>query len=79
MQLPLSSQELKRMVARNGEDLIKLLEATKDYIADARNGEWNTESRKAAIKAVDEVIVNPLKAAFPRDKSSSDDGLDGMI
>lgn len=44
-----------------GDRILSVLDDVKDYIADARNGEWDVDARKAACEAIDEVIYNKLK------------------
>jgi KaiC/GvpD/RAD55 family RecA-like ATPase len=75
----LSKEELARLAARSGADIASLVEDAKDFVADARNGEWSTESRKCAIAAIDAAITEAVARATPKDPAKADDGLGNMI
>jgi|15BtaG_2_1085339.scaffolds.fasta_scaffold00425_15 hypothetical protein len=43
------------------EVVLDALDDAKNVIADARNGEWTTETRKCAIATIDSVLYNKIK------------------
>lgn len=55
------------------ERLLVLLDAVKDYIADARNGEWSVEARKSACDAIDEVLYKKVKLNIQEKPQSKGD------
>lgn len=60
-------QELNKKIesisqGRTGEILLEALDTIIQHIADARNGEWDIETRKSAINAINEMLYNKVKA-----------------
>ena len=51
------------------ESVLEVLEEAINVIADARNGDWTTDSRKQAIDAIQIVLYNKIKVA--EDKKTS--------
>lgn len=76
-----SSEQLKRVAASSyAGEFLGFLEDAKSYVADARNGEWTTEARKAAIEAIDAACVAPMLKAAPKEgKTATADDYSGMI
>ena len=56
--------ELIKEISNSGykETILTLLDEVKNYIADARNGDYTTETRKASIEAIDRVLYNKIKS-----------------
>lgn len=80
MRHPLPSDEIRRIAASVGPELLALLDAAKDRIADARNGDWTTEARKVAIEAIDAVLYDEIKKNLPgAKKTEQGDGMGSMI
>ena len=65
------NKQLNDLIAQlkpSSERIIEVLDAVKDYIADARNGDYSTEARKSAIEAIDKVFYNKIKGDSKKDK-----------
>lgn len=63
---------IESITASKGNDLLLLLDDVKNQIADARLGDYSTESRKLAIEVLDKVLYNKVKALLkPQKKTES--------
>lgn len=57
------------------EHLLILLDEVKNYIADARNEDWDVATRKASIGAIDKVLYNRIKIARDNTKHEPEEWL----
>lgn len=55
------NDNVERISANCGESLLEILDEVKNYIADARNGDYSVETRKCAIACIDEKLYNVVK------------------
>jgi hypothetical protein len=65
--------ELIERVSPKAHDLLELLDLVMNEIADARNGDYSTESRKQAIEAIQNSLYNKIKATIKSDDKKKDD------
>lgn len=72
-----SNEAVEKLATKGLDDIIVALDAVKDEIADARNGDYSTEARKQAIEAIDSVMYNKLKAF--KEKKESKNNPDNWI
>lgn len=65
--------ELIEQVSPKANAILELLDLVMDEIADARNGDYSTESRKQAIDAIQNLLYNKIKASIKSDDKKSDE------
>lgn len=52
---------IEELYISRGELFLEVLDHVKDQIADARNGDYSTESRRCAIDMIDSELYNKIK------------------
>jgi hypothetical protein len=55
----------------NRQNLVEYLKQVQSYIADIRNGEYSTETRKMSVDVIEKLLINKLKS--PQDIESNTD------
>jgi hypothetical protein len=59
--MQMNNDLIEKITAKCGTDLLEVLDDVKNSIADARNGDATTESRKLAIEMIDKMLYNKIK------------------
>lgn len=74
------NDELERIVATHGLNLLEILDEVKNQIADARVGDYSVEARKCAIASIDERLYNIVKQMLKKEnKIVTESFNEGMI
>ena len=80
MNQPQYNELIEVVASSQGTNLLELLDMVKNHIADARNGDYSTETRKCAIDCIDEKLYNKVKQVINSgDKPKKDTYFDNMI
>lgn len=66
-------ENLEILADSQGERLLAVLDEVKNYIADARNGEYSTETRKCAIASIDEKLYNIIRQILNKPEITKED------
>lgn len=66
-------EKLEILADSQGERLLEVLDEVKNYIADARNGDYSVEARKCAIASIDEKLYNILRQILNKPEKPKED------
>jgi hypothetical protein len=73
------NDNVERITANCGESILEILDELKNYIADARNGDYSVETRKCAIACIDEKLYNIIKKFIHSKQKPKVDEFEKMI
>lgn len=59
---------IEKLASKGGSTLLDVLDQMKNAIADARNGNASTESRKFALDMIDNLLYNKVKTLLSPEK-----------